>query len=460
MAKQNGELRLPPQNLEAERAVLGSLLIEPRAIDRVTPLLTQRSFYKDAHNQIYSAMLALQDHAEPIDAVTLTNQLTKEGLLDKVGGAYYITGLAEEIPSAANVEHYAQIVREKHVLREIISASNEMVSSAYEGEEEPLIVLDKAEQRLFDLQRHTQIGADKSYDSILKEAFGILDDRHNKKKDSPYTGLVSGFTALDDLTDGFQKSDLVILAGRPSMGKTALALNIARNAAGKGGRIGVFSMEMSNYQIAMRMLTAEARVDSHLVRRGTLPDSQWKKLSIAVGKLSLLPIFIDDTPGMNILDLRSRVRRYKARHNVDMVIIDYMQLIAGRGHTDNRQQEMSEISRSLKALARELEITVLALSQLSRAPEMRPAKDKRPIMSDLRESGAIEQDADMILFLYRPFVYTRDEADEGWAELIIGKQRNGPTETVKLSFNSRCARFDRYAPEDVLASLPTEEAPF
>ncbi|MCH8328639.1 MAG: replicative DNA helicase [Candidatus Marinimicrobia bacterium] len=244
------------------------------------------------------------------------------------------------------------------------------------------------------------------------------------------------------------------------LGKSTLALNIARNAAGKGGRIGIFSMEMSNYQIAMRMLTAEAKVNSHDVRRGRLQPRQWSKLSTAVGRLSQLPVFVDDTAGMNILELRSRVRRFKAEHNVDMVIIDYMQLIAGHGRSDNRQQEMSEISRSLKALARELDIAVLALSQLSRAPEQRPGKDKRPIMSDLRESGAIEQDADMILFLFRPFVYTREESDDGFAELIIGKQRNGPTGMIKLAFNNSYARFDPYAPEDILSQLPTEETPF
>ena len=457
---QNGELRLPPQNLEAERAVLGAILIEPGAFDTVTTILSTQAFYKDAHNQIFASMLALKDAAEPIDALTLTNQLTKEGLLEKVGGSYYITGLADEIPSAANVEHYAQIVREKHILRQVITAGNDMISAAYQGEEEPAEVLDFAEKKLFELQRNAQLGTDVTINSILKGAFDIIDARQNRKSDQLYSGIVSGFSDLDDMTDGFQPSDLVILAGRPSMGKTALALNIARNAAGKGGRIGIFSMEMSYYQIAMRLLTAEAKVDSHMVRRGTLPARQWSKLSTAVGRLSQLPVFIDDTAGMNILELRSRVRRFKAEHNVDMVIIDYMQLIAGHGRSDNRQQEMSEISRSLKALARELDIAVLALSQLSRAPEQRPGKDKRPIMSDLRESGAIEQDADMILFLYRPYVYSRDEAEKALAELIIGKQRNGPTGMVKLAFNNNYARFDPYAPEEILSQLPAEEAPF
>lgn len=456
----NGELRLPPQNLEAERAVLGAILIDPGALDRLTTLLTAESFYKEAHTQIFTAMLALEDAGEPVDAVTLTNILTKQGILDKIGGAYYITGLTAEIPSAANAEHYGQIVREKHTLREIIAAGNEMVADAYQGEDDPAVTLDRAEQRLFDMQRRAQLGSEISFDKILAEAFGILDDRHTRKKDKPYTGLPSGFTELDNLTDGFQPSDLIILAGRPSMGKTALALNIAHNAAEFGGRVGIFSMEMSHYQIAMRMLTAEARVNSHEVRRGTLPAKQWSKLSAAVGRLSQLPIFIDDTAGMNILEMRSRVRRFKAKHDVSMVILDYMQLIAGRGKTESRQQEMSEISRSLKALARELNISVLALSQLSRAPEQRPGKDKRPIMSDLRESGAIEQDADMILFLYRPFVYSRDPEVKNYAELIIGKQRNGPTDTVKLSFEPSYARFGPYAPEAILDSLPVEEAPF
>ena len=457
---QPDRLRLPPQSLDAEEAVLGAILIDPKSIDRVMPLLPESAYYKEAHNRIYGAMLELQNIGEPIDTVTLTNFLTKQGLLDKVGGAYYITGLMEALPSAANVEHYAQIVREKHVLREIISTGQQLISDAYQGEEEPNELLDMAEHRLFDLQRRTQSAKDFAIKPILTEAFNILDERPSKKKHQPYSGIPSGFNDLDDMTDGFQPADLVILAGRPSMGKTALALNVARNAAGSQHRVGIFSMEMSNYQIAMRVLTAEAKVDSHKVRRGTLPSREWKRLSMAVGNLSDLPIHIDDTAGMNILDLRSRIRRFKADYDVELVIIDYMQLLSGHGRTENRQQEMSEISRSLKALARELNITVLALSQLSRAPEQRPGRDKRPIMSDLRESGAIEQDADMILFLYRPIVYSRDEKDIGVAELIIGKQRNGPTGTIKLSFDQNFARFRSYIPEDALAGLPTEGPPF
>lgn len=454
-------LRLPPQNLEAEQAVLGAILIDPKSIDRVMPLLPENAYYKAAHNSIYGAMLELQNEGEPIDTVTLTNYLTKRGLLDKVGGAYYVTGLMEALPSAANVEHYTQIVREKHVLREIINAGQQLISDAYKGEEEPDELLDLAEHRLFDLQRRTQSAKDFTIESILSEAYHILDERHNRQKQHRYSGIPSGFIDLDDMTNGFQPADLVILAGRPSMGKTSLALNIARNAASEkyNHKIGIFSMEMSNYQLAMRFLTAEAGVDSHRMRRDTLGKRDWPKLSKAMGQLSRAPIFIDDTPGLDILGLRSRIRRFKADKDIEMVIIDYLQLIIGRSRIENRQQEMSDISRSLKALARELDITILALSQLSRAPEQRPGKDKRPIMSDLRESGAIEQDADMILFLYRPFVYSHDEKHKGLAELIIGKQRNGPTGTIHLHFKQDITKFVDSSSRDDESIFDTGESP-
>lgn len=459
-SSQDQGLRVPPQNLEAEQAVLGAILMESKAIDRVLPLLPKNAFYKDAHNRIYAAMLELQSVGDPIDSVTLTNHLTKHNLLDKVGGAFYITGLVEALPSAANVEHYAEIVREKHVLREIIAASHKLIEDAYDGEGDPNELLDAAEHHLFELERRAQFTLAFSLEEVLHEGLTKLDKLQSADRKHRYTGIPSGFTDLDNMTNGFQPADLVILAGRPSMGKTALALNIARNAAlDFGHKVGIFSMEMSNYQIAMRFLTGEAKVNSHKVRQGTLSDRDWPRLSKAAGVLSEAPVFIDDTAGLDILGLRSRIRRFKADYEIELVIVDYLQLITGRARLENRQQEMSDISRSLKNLARELDITIIALSQLSRAPEQRPGADKRPIMSDLRESGAIEQDADVILFLYRPFLYTRKEEDEGKAELIIGKQRNGPTGKLDLTFIPDFAKFETFTREAEPAWI-SEEEPF
>ncbi len=454
--KENGELRLPPQNLEAEQAVLGAVLMDTKALDRILPLLPRNTFYKEAHNRIFSAMLELQNVGDPIDTVTLTNHLTKQGMLDKVGGAYYITGLVDALPSAANVEHYAHIVREKYILREIIDTAYKLTTDAYEGEDDPNQLLDKAEHNLFDLARRGLIPKSVALEPILAEAYQKLDKRQSGDKKHAYSGVPSGFKDLDDMTDGFQPSDLVILAGRPSMGKTTLALNMARNAAKEyGHKVGIFSMEMSSYQIAMRLLTAEARVDSHKMRKGTLSKSDWPRLAQAVAELSDIPAYIDDTASLDILDLRSRIRRFKADYDIEMVIIDYLQLLSGYGKYDSRQQEISDISRSLKALAKELEITVIALSQLSRAVEVRGGA-RRPILSDLRESGALEQDADLIMFIYRPYVYEKkvpagdserylsdeERKKKLYAEIIIGKQRNGPIGNVKLRFFSEYTKFE------------------
>ncbi|MCH7497977.1 MAG: replicative DNA helicase, partial [Candidatus Marinimicrobia bacterium] len=378
----NGELRLPPQNLEAEQAVLGAILLASKALDRVIPFLSPNSFYKEAHNRIYDAMLELQTRGDPVDTLTLSNHLNKQGALDGVGGAYYLTGLAEGLPSAANVEHYADIVREKHVLREIIGAGNALVSEAYQGESEPNELLDDAEHRLFDLQRRASGVKSVAIEPIMHNTMTRIDKQHHDRKGA-YLGLPSGFEDLDEMTDGFQRSDLVIVAGRPSMGKTAFALAVARNTAKKfGHKVGIFSLEMSEFQVALRLLTAEAKIDSHRLRRGRLGKQDWPKLSRAAGALSELPIYIDDTPGLNILELRSRIRRLKADYGIEMAIIDYLQLLSGHGRSENRQQEISEMTRSLKGLAKELDIVIVALSQLSRAPEQRSGKDKRPIMSD------------------------------------------------------------------------------
>ena len=439
---------------------MGGILIDPTAMDKITSILPSGSFYKEAHNRIYDAMIELNSKGEAVDTLTLTYYLKKHSLIEKVGGAYTITGLADDIPSAANVVHYADIVREKYILRQIIAAGHNMVGSGFDDDGDPAIILDEAEKLLYGLQRNSSKPQSSQIKPILSDALAKLDLHHQNK--GSYTGVASGYRALDEMTNGFQASDLVILAGRPSMGKTALALNIAANSASfkeRHYRVGIFSMEMSNYQIAMRFITSEAKVNSHNVRKGNLGNKDWPKISRAASRLSELPIFVDDTPGLDILELRSRIRRMKSDYDIDMVIIDYMQLITSRGKVENRQQEMSDISRSLKSLARELDIAVLALSQLSRAVEQRPGKEHRPIMSDLRESGAIEQDADVILFIYRPWVYSQKDDDTGKAEIIIGKQRNGPTGTVHLTFQYEFSSFFTAAPEGMLDdySLPTEE---
>ncbi len=446
-----GELRLPPQALEAEECVLGSILIDGGAIDRVISILKPGSFYKEINNVIYDAMLEMQNIGTPIDILTLTDHLKTRGILEDSEKAFYVTGLLESVPSAANVGYYAQIVRIRWVRRQIIQTGNEMIEDAYAGVKEIEELLDEAEHNLFELQKSSDSDKASSIDIILHDSLDKLDKLHSSDREHKYTGIPSGFSDLDHMTNGFQKSDLVIVAGRPSMGKTSFAMNVAQNAAQMYNyKVGIFSMEMSNYQLGLRLLTSEAQINSHKMRQGTLSKTDWPKLSKAAGVLSEMPLYIDDTAGLDILGLRSRIRKMKSENEIDMVVIDYLQLISGRGRMDNRQQEMSDISRSLKGLARELDITVMALSQLSRATEQRPGKEKRPIMSDLRESGAIEQDADVILFLYRPIMYTRNPDDEGKAELIIGKQRNGPTGTVHLTFRSEYTKFENavFSPDE------------
>ena len=437
MADKNQPVRLPPQSVEAEQAVLGCMLIDPEAAPRVFHTLTEKSFYSTAHAYIYSAMSALFENNETIDTISVTNQLKKSGKLENIGGVYFITGLSTDAPSATNVEYYAKIVKEKEILRSIIQSAVQMSTQAYDSKEDATIVLDQAEQILFDLSQDAERGRFKSIEPVLHD---VLDNWGSRKKGT-LTGVPTGYYDLDDLLSGLQKSDLIICAGRPSMGKTALALSIARNAALEyGHRVGVFSLEMSNTQLVERLITAEARVDSHLVRTGRLPKNEWKRLAQAAGPLSEAEIFIDDSAGLNIMDLRAKARQLKAEHDVELIIVDYIQLLNAGSKIESRQQEISFISRSLKALAKDLNIPVLALSQLSRAVENRT--DHRPIMSDLRESGAIEQDADVILFIYRKYVYSRDEEDKGLGEIIVGKHRNGPTGSIDISFLSQYAKFE------------------
>ena len=437
MTDQNSEVRLPPNSIEAEQALLGCILIENSALSKVVSILQPDSFYKPAHSKIYQVMLDLFEENETIDTITVVDKLQKSGELENVGGAYYIAGLSTETASSENVEYYGKIVADKSTLRHIISTSIDLSTLAYEGTSEVTDILDKAEQKLFALSQNFNRGGFVQIEDMLHD---VLDKWGNHKR-GQFLGVPSGFSELDKKLSGFQKSDLVILAGRPSMGKTALALSMARNATvDHDMKIGVFSLEMSCSQLTERLITAEAKVDSHLVRDGRLPAKDWKKLSKAAGNLAKAQIFIDDSADLNIMELRAKARRLKAEKGVDAIIVDYLQLLNVPGRTESRQQEISFISRSLKALAKDLDIPVIALSQLSRALEAR--QDKRPMMSDLRESGAIEQDADVVLFVYRPIVYSKKEEDEGRGEIIISKHRNGPTGIIDVAFVDKYARFE------------------
>ncbi len=423
--------RVPPQNLEAEMAVLGAILLQDEALDRAIELLDEQAFHKPAHRKIFCAARDLRERNEPVDVVTLSNELERRKELEQVGGSYYLTELVERTPSAANIEYHARIVLEKALRRRLIEVANEIALQAYEGEEQVYELIDQAEQKIFRLADRRLRKGFESINPIMHETFAVIDKFHQRR--GGVTGVATGFSKLDELTAGLQNSELIVIAGRPSMGKTAFALNIAYHAAvHQGVTVGIFSLEMARHQLALRMLCTAARVDQHLVRTGRLAEQDWPKLSTTVGYLAEAPIFIDDTPAISALEVRAKARRLKAQHDLGLLIIDYLQLMRGPSQVENRQQEISMITQSLKALAKELNIPVVALSQLSRAVEKR-SEDRRPILSDLRESGAIEQDADVVLFLYRPEVY-KEREQEGMAEVIIGKQRSGPTGTVKLVF--------------------------
>jgi len=432
-------LNLQPQSIEAEQAVLGAMLSSKDAISKALQWVRSHHFYKESHSKIFLVMSDLFDKGEPIDTISVINKLKKNKQIDDVGGAYFITGLVESVPTTANIESYAKIVLEKFMLRELIRASHELSKDAYNDQQDVGEILDAAEQTIFGITQDRLRGGFMPIDGILHETFQNLD--RIASNPGSVTGVASGLIDLDEITSGFQKGDLVIIAGRPSMGKTALALSIMRNAAiDFKVPVGMFSLEMANHQLAQRLLCAEGRVDSHLVRTGKLPKNQWKNLSLAVGSLAEAEIYLDDTPAITVLELRAKARRLKAEKNLGLIIVDYLQLMQGPRNIESRQQEISNISRSLKALAKELDVPVIALSQLSRAVEQR--SDHRPQLSDLRESGAIEQDADVVIFLYRSWVYSREEEDKGRAQAIVAKQRNGPIGTVDLSFIDRFARFE------------------
>ncbi|MCJ7746497.1 MAG: replicative DNA helicase, partial [Desulfobacterales bacterium] len=425
--------KLPPQNIEAEQSVLGGILIENGAINKVMEILTVDDFYRDSHQRIFNALVDLSERDEPADLITLTNELRKSNQLDSIGGASYLASLIDSVPTAANIEYYAKIVKEKAILRKLIETSTDIITQSYEDRGDVESFLDEAERAIFEISEKRVKPSFYSIRDIVKESFKTLERLFEKKE--LVTGVPSGFKELDRLTAGFHASDLIIVAGRPSMGKTALCLNLAQYAAiEKRIPVAIFSLEMSKEQLVIRMLCSEAQVEGTRLRTGFLTESDWPKLTLAAGNLSDAPIFIDDSAAISVLELRAKSRRLKGDYGLGMLIIDYLQLMKGRTRVESRQQEISEISRSLKALAKELNIPVIAVSQLSRKTEERTGN--RPQLSDLRESGAIEQDADLILFIYRDEIYNRseDNPNKGKAEVIIGKQRNGPIGKIEMAF--------------------------
>ena len=432
--------KLPPQHIEAEQSVLGGILIENEAINRVMELLDADDFYRDAHRKIFDALINLSERDEPADLITLTNELRKIDQLDSVGGASYLAALIGSVPTAANIEYYARIVKEKAILRKLIQTSTEIITQSYEDRGDVEGFLDEAERAIFEISEKRVRPSFYPIREIVKQSFTTI-ERLFKKKEA-VTGVPSGFKELDRMTAGFQPSDLIIIAGRPSMGKTAFCLDVVEYAAIENKiPVAIFSLEMSKEQLVIRMLCSQANVEGTRLRTGYLTESDWPKLTIAAGNLSEAPIYIDDTAALSALELRAKARRLKSEYGLGMVIVDYLQLMKGRSRVESRQQEISEISRSLKALAKELNIPVIAVSQLSRKTEERTGN--RPQLSDLRESGAIEQDADLILFIYRDEVYNRaeDNPNRGKAEVIIGKQRNGPIGKIDLAFLDKFTTF-------------------
>lgn len=446
--------RRPPWSEDAERAVLGAMLLDADAVMRAAEHVDDSMFYREGHRRVFRAAMTLTERGSVVDTLTLAEELERRGELEQSGGREYLSFLVEAVPTVANVEFHARIVREKATLRRLIETGTEIVQEAFEGREAAHDLLDMAEQRIFKLGQ----SRDKAGFSRVKELLWPAMEKLEllAQRENAVTGVPSGFTDLDNMLSGFQPSDLVIIAARPSMGKTAFVLNIAQHAAITGKKsVAFFSLEMSKESLVQRLLASEALIDAQALRKGGRAlDDAMPRLAQAAGILSHAPIYIDDTPGLGMLEMRSKARRLKAESNLDLLIVDYLQLMTGPAGSENRQQEVSQISRSLKALAKELNVPVIALSQLSRAPEQRTGDDKgRPLLSDLRESGAIEQDADVILFIFRPEIYAerddtgrfKDPSVEGKAEIIIGKQRNGPTGSVTLYFHKHYTRFDNFS---------------
>jgi len=448
--------RTPPYSEAAEQAVLSAMLLDAEALLRATEYVDESMFYRESHRRVFRAMLALSERGEVIDPLTLTEELSRKNELEAAGGREYIAYLVDVVPTAANVEYHAKIVREKALRRRLIEVSTAIVSEAFDSALPAAELLDAAEHSIFEVNQSRGTEGFTRVKELMYEAMERIEQLHLAGES--VTGVSSGFHDLDELTAGFQPSELVIIAARPSMGKTAFVLNIAQNAALDAKTpVAFFSLEMSKQSLLQRMLTSEARVDAQRLRKGKLRDDEFVQLGRAAGLLSQAPVWIDDTPAISLLEMRSKARRLKAENDIGMIVVDYLQLMQGPASSENRQQEISTISRSLKALARELRVPVIALSQLSRAPEQRAGDNKRPQLSDLRESGAIEQDADVVMFLYRqeyydvlegkdPSVPDKDgKTSQGLAEVIIGKQRNGPTGNVTLFFNRQYTRFENYS---------------
>ena len=439
--------RTLPHNLEAEKSVLGAILIHNDAFNHAAELIDSRDFFRDAHRRIFDKMVALSDRSEAIDLVTLKEELQRSGELEEVGGPAYITSLADGVPRTANVEHYARIVKEKATLRNLIHSANRILATAYQAEEDADEILDGAERAIFEIAEDRIREGFVPLRDLVQSSFATIEKLQQHK--GLVTGVPTGFVDLDEMTSGLQPSDLVLVAARPSMGKTSFVLNIAQHVGVQTGMtVGFFSLEMSKEQLFMRMLTSEARIDAHRFRSGYLNEKDYGRLSHALGTLAEARVFIDDTASIGVLEMRAKARRLQAEHGLHVLIIDYIQLMQGRGRFESRQQELASISRSLKGLAKELKVPIIALSQLSRAPETR--SDHRPQLSDLRESGALEQDADLVMFIYREDQYRNEDGQpnqdaEGIAEIIIGKQRNGPTGVAKLAFIKEHTRFENLA---------------
>ncbi|MCT6924268.1 MULTISPECIES: replicative DNA helicase [Bacillales] len=431
--------RVPPHNHEAEQSVIGAIFLEPQALITASEILIPEDFYRRAHQIIFQTMLTLSDQGKAIDVVTVTEELSVKKELEDVGGLSYISELANAVPTAANIAHYAKIVEEKALLRRLISVATKIVQDGYTREDEVEALLSEAEKKMMEVANRKNAGDFKHVKDVLVDTFDNIEKLQSRQGD--VTGIPTGFRDLDNITAGFQRNDLIIVAARPSVGKTAFALNVAQSVAVQAREnVAIFSLEMGADQLVMRMLCAEGNIDAQALRTGALSAEDWGKLTMAMGSLSSSGIFIDDTPGVRINEIRAKCRRLAQEHGLGMILIDYLQLIQGSGRPgENRQQEVSEISRSLKGLARELKVPVIALSQLSRGVEQR--QDKRPMMSDLRESGSIEQDADIVAFLYRDDYYDRESESKNMIEIIIAKQRNGPTGTVTLAFKKEFNKF-------------------
>ncbi|GAB4071978.1 replicative DNA helicase [Barrientosiimonas marina] len=443
--------RTPPHNIEAEQAVLGAIFLEPSALSSAAERLLPEDFYRAAHQRIFETMLNLMDKGEPIDVVTVTSSLTNASKLDEVGGVAYLSDLAGSVPTAANIVYYSQIVEEKAILRRLIRTATDIVSSGFSSDSNVEDVLNEAEKNILEVSGRKNTESFKVIKDVLIDVYDNIEQLHHH--DGDVTGVPTGYRDLDQITSGFQRNDLIIIAARPSVGKTAFALNVAQNVAiNTEENVAIFSLEMGADQLVSRMLCAEGNIDAQRLRTGRLEADDWSKLTMAMGSLSNAGIYIDDSPGIHVGEIRSKCRRLKQENGLGMIVIDYLQLIQGSGNSrENRQQEVSEISRSLKALARELNVPLIALSQLSRGVESR--QDKRPMMSDLRESGSIEQDADIVGFLYRDDYYDEESEKQNIIEIIISKQRNGPVGNVELAFVKEYSKFvdldHRYAENDV-----------